>query len=55
VVYLRTPSNAEVAGGCIIDGKGGIPSKSLPVTGQYTIVVDPAWPDTGTVVLRLHT
>jgi hypothetical protein len=44
-----------VAGGCIIDGLGGIPSKSLPVTGQYTIVVDPAWPDTGTVVLRLHT
>jgi hypothetical protein len=55
VVYLRDPANNEVAGGCIVDGKGGITSKTLPATGQYTIVIDPGWPDTGNAVLRLHT
>jgi hypothetical protein len=38
---LRDPAGKRLTTGCVINGKGSITSTVLPVTGQYTIVVDP--------------
>jgi hypothetical protein len=50
-VIRRAPRSTADASWMV---KGGITSRTLPVTGQYTSVVDPSWPYTGTAVLRLH-
>jgi hypothetical protein len=55
VLTLRGPDNAAVASGCIISGKGLIDGTTLPSTGQYTIVVDPADRGIGNARLHLHT
>lgn len=52
---LLDPAGKHLRSGCIIGGAGGIPATTLPATGQYTIVLDPAGSNDGTAVLRLHT
>jgi hypothetical protein len=52
---LRGPDNAVIASGCIINGAGSIEGTVLPVTGTYSIVVDPRTGATGNIQLHLHT
>jgi hypothetical protein len=54
-LQLRGPGDDFLASGCIINGKGGIHPTTLPVTGTYTITIDPTGAATGTTQLRLHT
>lgn len=51
---LRDPAGKLLTSGCVINGVGGIDKTVLPVTGVYTIVVDPPGAATGTVTLLLH-
>lgn len=53
VLTLRDPAGRSLAGGCVRSGKGNIDAVTLPVTGRYTIVVDPPGNSTGEVRLRL--
>jgi hypothetical protein len=51
---LRDPTGKLLSTGCVINGEGSIDKTILPVTGSYTIVVDPSGAATGTVTLSLH-
>ncbi len=52
---LHGPDNAQIGGGCIINGSGSIAGTVLPTTGTYSIVIDPGNGATGNIQLRLHT
>ena len=53
ILSLRDPAGKTLATGCLINGKGGIDTVTLPVTGTYTVLVDPPGNATGTITLRL--
>jgi hypothetical protein len=53
-LQLRDPADELLRSGCIINGVGGIDATLLPVTGTYTIVVDPSGTATGAVTLSLR-
>ena len=53
-VTLLDPNNGPIASASITTSGGGLePSSTLPTTGPYTIVVDPAGVNTGTITLKL--
>lgn len=53
-VTLLNPSGATLASTSISTSGGGLePPNSLPTTGTYTIVIDPAGTNTGTITLKL--
>ncbi len=51
---LRNPDGSTLASGCLINGRGGIDTVTLPVSGTYTIVVDPPGNATGDITLQLY-
>ncbi|GIH07013.1 hypothetical protein Rhe02_50800 [Rhizocola hellebori] len=51
---LLDPDGKQLRSGCVINGKGDLAKVSLPVTGTYTIIVDPSGAATGTAKLVLH-
>ncbi len=53
ILSLRDPAGKTLATGCLINGKGGIDTVTLPVDGTYTVLVDPPDNATGTITLRL--
>jgi len=53
-LILLDPSGKLLDSGCIINGVGDIKRTTLPVSGVYTLVVDPAEARTGTVTLSLQ-
>lgn len=53
ILRLVAPAGNELAGGCIINGKGEIDTTVLPATGRYTIVVDTYDTMTGQASMRL--
>ncbi|MGQ0557707.1 MAG: beta strand repeat-containing protein [Nitrospiraceae bacterium] len=53
-VTLLNPSGTPLASTSISTSGGGLePPNSLPTTGTYTIVIDPAGTNTGTITLKL--
>jgi von Willebrand factor type D domain len=50
---LKGPDGTTLTGGCVIGAKGYIDGTTLPATGQYTLVIDPAESGTGRVRLRV--
>ena len=54
VLVLRGPDHATAGAGCVIGAKGYLDGTPLPVTGTYTLTVDPAGADTGQATLRLY-
>lgn len=52
-IELRQPDGREISSACSISGTGSIEAMTLPVTGQYTLVVDADEAGTGSVRLRL--
>ncbi len=53
-VTLLNPSGTPLASTSINTSGGGLePPNSLPTTGTYTIVIDPAGTNTGTITLKL--
>lgn len=50
---LRAPDGAVLQTGCIINGVGYLDAITLPVTGRYSVVLDPAGPRTGSAQLTL--
>jgi hypothetical protein len=52
-LQLRDPADKLMSSGCVINGSGEIRPTVLPITGTYTIVVDPSGPATGAVTLTL--
>lgn len=53
-VTLLDPNNVTIASAPIATSGGGLePSSTVPVTGTYTIVVDPAGVNTGNITLKL--
>ncbi|HJQ08060.1 MAG TPA: VWD domain-containing protein [Candidatus Saccharimonadales bacterium] len=53
IVRMLKPDGDEFASGCIINRKGEVDTLVLPVSGQYTIAVNPNETVTGTAQLRL--
>jgi hypothetical protein len=53
-LQLLDPGGKQIYSGCVINGDGGMKDVSLPVTGTYTIVVDPYDAATGVATLSLH-
>ncbi|MCU1688859.1 MAG: hypothetical protein JWN20_787, partial [Jatrophihabitantaceae bacterium] len=53
LVELKQPNGAEIASACSISGKGSVDQIALPVSGEYTIVVNAYGPGTGSVRLKL--
>jgi hypothetical protein len=51
---LLDPDGALLASGCVVGGGGEIRATTLPVTGQYTLVVDPHYGTIGEVRLALR-
>jgi hypothetical protein len=54
VLDLLDPAGRQIASGCIINGRGDIAGRVLPVTGTYTVVVDPADSATGFARVRVR-
>lgn len=53
-VTLLDPTNVTIASASITTSGGGLePASTLPTTGNYTIVVDPAGVNTGNITLKL--
>ena len=53
-VTLLNPNGTTLASTSITTSGGGLePSSTLPTTGSYTIVIDPAGTNTGTITLKL--
>ncbi len=53
-VTLLDPNNGTIASAAITTSGGGLePASTLPTTGTYTIVVDPAGVNTGNITLTL--
>jgi hypothetical protein len=50
---LVPPNSNAIASACSISGRGSIEAMALPVTGQYTILVNASGAGTGSVRLRL--
>ncbi len=50
---LLDPAGKEIYSGCVINGTGDMENVTLPVSGSYLIVVDPAGSGIGTTTLRL--
>jgi von Willebrand factor type D domain len=55
IISLLDTKGAMLASGCIITGKGSIPGTTVPTTGQYTILLNPAERRTGHATIRVHT
>jgi hypothetical protein len=55
VVSLDDPAGQRIANGCIIDGAGYIDRTTLPVAGQYTVVLQPDPGRTGTAQIQIVT
>ncbi len=55
LVAIRDSRNAPINGVCVIGGHGSAPLATLPVTGTYTVLVDPGDRATGSLQVRLHT
>ncbi|MEV0343885.1 caspase family protein [Nocardia sp. NPDC050713] len=56
IIVLRDPTGKDVVdNGCINDDGTGNIATTLPATGEYTVVVDPAGPATGDSQVRLYT
>lgn len=53
VVELLAPDGASLASGCVRGGQGTVDATTLPATGRYAVVVDPADAGTGTARVRL--
>jgi hypothetical protein len=53
VLQLRAPSGEVLAGGCIINGAGVVDTATLPVTGTYTLRLDPEGNATGRATIRV--
>ncbi|MER6617480.1 VWD domain-containing protein [Streptomyces xantholiticus] len=53
VFRLLDPANDVIAHGCVARGNGWIDAVTLPESGRYTILVDPADRTTGVAQLRL--
>lgn len=51
---LRGPDGRALATGCVVNGSGSIEPTTLPVTGQYTVVVDPSSRSVGETRLALR-
>ncbi len=49
VLELRDPSGDVISRGCVVGGSGGTDPVTLPVSGKYTAVVDPAEDGVGSV------
>lgn len=54
VLELRAPDGSPITSGCVINGAGDIEPTTLPVSGTYTVVVDPSGVATGQVTLTLR-
>jgi hypothetical protein len=55
VPSLRAPDGTAIAEGCLRGAAGNVDGTLLKVTGQYTVLVDPAERQTGELTLRLIT
>ncbi len=55
VIELIDPNDDSLARGCIINGVGFIDTTTLPVAGDYKIVIDPEGDTTGEAHLKLFT
>src|SRR5262249_47198605 len=53
VLILRGPDGAPVTAGCLIYAKSRMDPVTLPATGRYQLVVDPAGDSTGLVRIQL--
>jgi hypothetical protein len=53
VLSLLDPTGRIISGGCILGGTGYIDGTVLPVSGKYTVVVDPDQLRTGTAQVRV--
>ncbi|WP_405804885.1 VWD domain-containing protein [Streptomyces sp. NBC_00210] len=53
VFRLLDPANDVIAHGCVANGNGWIDAVTLPESGRYTILIDPADRTTGVSQLRL--
>jgi hypothetical protein len=53
VVNVRGPDGKTLNSGCVINGKGLIDRTELPVTGAYTVVIDPAGDHSGVSTVRV--
>jgi hypothetical protein len=54
-VYIKKPDGTTLASSSFINSSGGfIDTKTLPVTGTYTILVDPQGTNVGSVTLTLY-
>ncbi|SDO33592.1 von Willebrand factor type D domain-containing protein [Nakamurella panacisegetis] len=53
VIAIHDPNDDVLASGCVIDGQGSIDRTTLPATGTYAFVLDPAGAATGGVQVRL--
>lgn len=51
---LLEPNGDQLSIGCVVNGTGGIDAIKLPVSGRYTIVVDPPGTEIGSTTLRLR-
>jgi von Willebrand factor type D domain len=53
-VQVRGPSNQLINSGCVIGGRGYVDRSFLPVTGEYSVLVDPAAGGIGDARVRLY-
>jgi hypothetical protein len=54
-VYIKEPDGTTLASSAFVSTGGGfIDTQTLPVTGTYTILVDPQGTNTGSVTLTLY-
>jgi len=56
LLTLHTPDNSVIGSGCVINHVGNLNDDGLvlPVSGQYTIVLDPGGSDIGSTTVRLR-